>query len=260
MKPAAPRPDAAVSESISFILLTGILLTAFFIIYTTGMPVYNSYLDESHMSNIEQSFSIIAHNGNTVALHKSPFSSSELKVFGGQLSTRDAGFLNIAYYDGGNNLLGSNNTSLMVLEYTKNQDRVAYVDGGVCRYYQGSGSIMLADPPIFSSPDSLIVPTIVLFNSNLSISGNGLTRISFLTPYYSKMSQTISLPSVANVPASRVDITLGGDYADCLGRYFRDSHGFGMTSNPDGTVLVSKTYPAGVNLQIITSYLTVQAN
>lgn len=251
----------AVSESISFIMLTAIMLTAFFLVYSAGFPAYNSYIDQSHMSNIEQSFSIIAYNGNTVAMHKSPFSSSELKIYGGTLASRDAGYMNISYYGdtGGTNLIGSNNTTMNVLEYSKGDDRVAYIDGGVCRYYS-SGSIMIADPQIHSSPGSLIIPTITLYNSDVAKSGNGLTRILFLTPYYSKMSQTISLPTAASFDVKRIDISMKNDYADSFGRYFAETHGFTISAGPDGEVIVSKSYPSGINLQLIQSYLTVEAN
>lgn len=251
--------DRAVSESISFVLLTAILLIAFFVIYLTGLPVYNSYIDQSHMSNIEQSFDIIAYNGNTVAMYQSPFSSSELKVFGGWLATRESGYMNISYYGAGGNLIGYNNTTLTMLEYTKNTDRVAYVDGSVCRYYP-DGSVMLGEPEVFSSPDSLIVPMITIFNSNVSVAGQGLTRISFLTPYYSKMSQTIAVPSVASFPVRKVIIALNGDYARPFGQYFTETHGFTQSAGPGGEVILTKTYPSDVKLQITQSYITVQAS
>ncbi len=260
MRPLHHNSDA-VSESISFILLTAIMLLAFFAVYSAGLPAYNSYIDQSHMANVEQSFSIIAYNGNTVAMHKSPFSSSELKIYGGTLATRDAGYMEISYYGdtGGTSLIGSNNTTLRVLEYTKGEDRVAYIDGGVCRDYQ-SGSVMLVDPPIHSSPDSLIMPTITVYNSNVGVAGNGLTRILFLTPYYSKMSQTISLPTVAHFDVKRVDVKMKNDYADAFGRYFVDTFGFTRSGGPDGEVIVSKSYPSGIRLQLIQSYLTIEAN
>ncbi|WP_048198552.1 DUF7289 family protein [Methanocella arvoryzae] len=251
----------AVSESLSFILLTAIMLIAFFVVYSAGLPAYSTYLDQSHMTNVEQSFSIIAYNGNTVAMHKSPFSSSELKIFGGTLATRDAGYMDISYYGdtGGTSLIGSNNTTLKVLEYTKGTDRVAYIDGGVCRYYP-TGSVMLTDPPIHTTPDSLIVPTITVYNSDVSVAGNGLTRILFLTPYYSKMSQTISLPTAASFDVKRIDIRMKSEYADAFGRYFAETLGFTQSEGPDGEVIVSKSYPSGIRLQLIQSYLTIEAN
>lgn len=252
--------ETAVSESISFILLTAIMLTAFFIIYATGLPAYNSYVDQSHMTNIEQSFSIIASNGNTVAMHKSPFASSELKIFGGRLAAREAGYMNISYYgdEAGTSLIGANNTSLTIMEYSKGADRVAYIDGAVCRYYDG-GSVMLAEPQTFASADSLIIPTITLFNSDVDISGNGLSRILFSTPYYSKMSQTISLPNVASFDVKRVEIRMKNEYADSFGRYYVENFGFTRSAGPDGEVIVTKSYPSGIKLQVIPAYLTVDA-
>ena len=169
--------------------------------------------------------------------------------------------MDISYYGdtGGTSLIGNNNTTLKILEYTKGEDKVAYIDGGVCRYYP-EGSIMLADPPIHSAPDSLIMPTITVYNSNVGVAGNGLTRILFLTPYYSKMSQTIALPTVASFDVKRVDIKMESDYADAFGRYFADTFGFTPSAGPNGEVIVSKSYPSGIRLQLIQSYLTIEAN
>ena len=259
-----PRPgsESAVSESIGFVFLTSITLVGFAIIYMVGVPAYNSYVEDGHMANIAQSFSIVAYNGNTVAMYKSPVSSSELKMYGGTLATRSSGFMNVSYYSdaGGTNLIGYNNTSLTMLEYSKGQDRVAYVDGSVCRYYP-AGASMMNEPEMFGSPGSLDIMSIAVYDGNVSIAGYGLARISFQTPYYSKMSQTVSLPVASSFSDVRkVVVILNGDYASAFGQYFRDSYGFSQSTDADGDLILSQSYPSGIRLQITQLYLMIDAN
>ncbi len=67
------------------------IFISFAIIFTIGYPVYNSYIDNNHMENVEKSFYILAQNANLVAMQKSILTSSELKMYGGTLATRDTG-------------------------------------------------------------------------------------------------------------------------------------------------------------------------
>jgi hypothetical protein len=168
--------------------------------------------------------------------------------------------MNISYYGdtAGTSLIGANNTTLTVVEYTKGADRVAYIDGAICRQYD-TGSVMLSKPEVYTAPDSLIIPTITLFNSNVDITGNGLTRILFSTPYYSKMSQTIAIPNVASFTVKKVEIKMKNEYADSFGRYYEETLGFSRSMGPDGEVVVTKIYPSGIKLQVIPVYLTIDA-
>lgn len=254
------RSDRAVSESIGFILISTIIFISFVMIFAIGYPMYNNYVDDNHMQNVEKSFYIVAQNANLVAMQKSMLTSSELKMYGGTLATRDTGVMDIAYW-GTSGLLGENQTTLSALEYSKGTEKIAYVDGSVCRSGL-NGAVMLQDPEISESAGMVFVPMISLFNSEVSIAGTTLTRISIMTPYYSKYYQMIRSPQpivISNVQTISINIT--GDYAPCLRSYFHDKLGFDPSTGASGEPLMNKTYwPATITLIMITSDVSISVN
>jgi hypothetical protein len=231
------------------------MFTFFAIIFAIGYPIYNSYVDSGHMQNIEKSFSLLSYNANLVAMQKLTISSTEIKMYGGTLATRDTGALslNILYYgdEAGTNLIGSSgNLNLSTLEYSKGTTRVAYIDGSVCRY-DVNGAIMLKEPEVINGTDFLLIPMINLYESRASIAGDTLARITFMTPYYSKSSQKIGSLGPYTVPnVKNVTIKMDGDYGPCFSRYFQEKFGF-EPAGANGVLTLSKTYSQGINLTLM---------
>jgi hypothetical protein len=85
------RSDAGVSESLSYIIIFGIYLTALAIIFAIGYPMYNNYVYQSHMENMVQGFDLVSENGNNVALLKTPYQQSELKLYDGTIALKSVG-------------------------------------------------------------------------------------------------------------------------------------------------------------------------
>jgi hypothetical protein len=257
MRGSLYRSETAVSESIGFILVSGILIISFGIIFAIGYPLYNSYIDGGHMNNIQQSFNILAFNANSIALQKSPFSTSEIKMYGGTLTTREAGYINISYTDVSHKLY-FNNTTLTMLEYSKGPEKMAYIEGSVSRLGP-TGSMMMKDPEIYNSTDTLIIPLITLLDSNLTVAGNGPVQISFLTPYYSKMAKTVASPAMAYFPGiEKIDITVSSEYSHAFSDYFNRLD-FSVSSETNGQVKLTKSFSPEINLYIMQCYLTIEA-
>ncbi len=260
---SALKSSEAVSESLGFILIATVLFISFAMIFAIGFPVYNNYVSDGHMQNIEKSFFLLAQNGNQVAQQKSMVTSSEMKMFGGTLAIRDAGTMNISYYSdqAGTNLIGTSGAfNLSTLEYSRNNDHVAYILGSVCRAGL-QGSIMLRDPEVSSDSEMLLIPMINLYQSEASISGDTLTRISFMTPYYSKLYQTIVSPEPVTAPGvQNVTIEITGDYAPGLGGYFEERLGFTESTGPGGVLVLSRTYTPGIDLTLTKSDVSISVN
>lgn len=257
------KTEAGVSESLGYIMISGIMIVSFFLILSVGYPVYNNYLDNSHMRNIQESFYILSYNGNSVAMHNAPYSSSELKMYGGCLVNKDSGYIKISYYsnDDGTGLIAENNTTLSMLEYTKGSSRVAYVDGGVCAG-QPEGSVMLREPEIYNTTDTFVYKTVSLYDTSVSASGNGALQIAFLTPYYAKMSQTVTAPGPASIPNVKfIEITVDGDYKDSFANYLQQPQlGFTKSVGSKGELILNKSYPGGITLHVVDNYVTIEAN
>ncbi len=120
---------------------------------------------------------------------------------------------------------------------------------------------MLQEPEISNSTDMVFIPMISLFNSEVSIAGNTLTRINMMTPYYSKYYQIIKspMPIVVN-DVYKISINITGDYAPCFRSYFQDDLGFMQTTGADGKPLMNKTYTPTIKLIIITSGVSISVN
>lgn len=253
------RSERAVSESIGFIMVATMVFISFAMIFTIGYPVYNSYVDNNHMENVGKSFSIMAHNANLVAMQKSMLTSTELKMYGGTLATRETGILNVSFYDQ-NSLLGNTFITLTALEYSKGNDKVAYVDGSVCRSGP-NGAVMLREPEISRNTNTVFIPMISLYNSDTSLAGNTLARITVMTPYYSKYYQIIKLPQpvvISNV--HKISINITGDYAPCFRSYLQDELGFIPVPQPDGSIWMNNTDVQPVKLVMITSGVSISVN
>jgi len=250
--------DTAVSQTIGYVLIAALLTLSFIIIFAVGYPAYNNYVDNGHMRNMEESFDIMSYNGNNVAMHNNPYATSEMKIYGGTLAMREAGYMNISYYNSTSGPVTLSNNTLTILEYSKGDDRVAYIDGSVCRY-TGDSSVMLKEPQIYGDDDTFVITQITLYDSAVSFGGNTLARIYFFTPYYSKMMQTVTYPpALRQENVNRIEINLSGDYKDSFGRYLSDRYGFTLTEKANGEIMASKAYPGGIDLYYSQSYLMVE--
>ncbi|MCD1294740.1 hypothetical protein CUJ83_06975 [Methanocella sp. CWC-04] len=244
-----------------YILVTFILVTSISIILLIGYPAFTQELDRSHLQNMEEGFYIMASEGNKVAMLESTFQSAELKLHGGSLGIREDGYINIFCYSDheGNNLMGNNSTTLSAMEYSINDQGVAYLLGGVCRK-NGDYTYAVKNPEIYNSSNMFVVPVIKFYNSNVAISGNGLTRISISTPYYSKLSQYVSYPMPSYYDnVKRIDVHLSGDYTNYLSRFFQDELYFNELSNTGGVVVLSNNYTSGIKFCWMPSYVTITA-
>lgn len=265
MKRSIFMEDTAVSESLGYILIAGILLLSFAIIFVIGYPIYNGYIDGGHMKNMEDSFSIVAYNGNNVAMLNSPTASSELKMYGGNLATRGEGLITVTCYewDGTNFNQKGDPYSLTfnIIEYSKGTDKIAYIGGSVCRLGQ-TGSVMLREPEIYEDEtDKTVVMSIVnLYDSEISIAGDGPMRIAFTTPYYSKMAQTVISPTSTKVEqVDRIEINIKSDYGNSFRGFFQDRLGYDLDSvDADGTINLHKDY-SDATLYYMQCKVTVEA-
>jgi hypothetical protein len=254
------RSDRAVSESLGFILICMMIFISFTMIFAIGYPMYNNYVDSNHMQNVEKSFHIVASNANLVAMQKSILASSELKMYGGTLATRDTGILNVTYYDINDDLIGSNEITLSALEYSKGTDKVAYVDGSVCRSGL-SGAIMLQNPEISDHAGMVLIPMISLYNSEVSIAGNTLARIEINTPYYSKYRSLVRSPKPIVInDVKKISINITGDFAPCFRSYFQDNLEFTPDTGVNGEPLMSKTYSSTTKLIMTMSSMSISVN
>lgn len=259
MRKSMSRSDTGVSESLGFIIIFGIYLTALALIFVIGYPMYNNYVYQSHMQNMVQGFDLVSENGNNVALLKTPYQQSELKLYGGTIALKGAGNLQLQCYadTAGNNPIVTNDgestsgdsIALRILEYSKDDSRIAYLLGGVFKNDIYTYPV-LKKPIIYNytrldGTPVLVMPLISFYDNQFSMAGNTLARISFGTLYYSKKDQIVDQPKLRTYEHVKlIKITINGDYKEGLYTYFRDDWGFtrdDVESN-DQELVMKKTY------------------
>ncbi len=259
MKKSISGSDEGVSESLGFIVIFGIYLTALALIFFIGYPLYNNYVYQSHMQNMMQGFDLVSENGNNVALLKTPYQQSELKLYDGTIALKDAGNLQLQCYadTGGNNPIvtgdggstSGDSVTLRILEYSKDDSRIAYLLGGV--FKKDTYTYPVVKRPIIynytrlDGTPVLVVPLISFYDNQFALAGSTLARISFGTLYYSKKDQTVDQPKLRTYEHVKlIKITITGDYKDGLYMYFRDDWGFirdDVESN-DEKIVMKKIY------------------
>lgn len=277
MQAPLSRSDTAVSESLGFAIISGILISILAIIFLMGYPLYNNYVDHSHLQNMIEGFDLVSENGNNVALLRTPYQQSELKLYGGNMAIHGVGNMRVQYYadtagnipvapTGGNSITGDS-IALRALEYSKGDSTIAYLLGGIFKkdphtYPVIKGLIMYNT----TRPDGtavLYLPLISLYENTYSVAGTTLARISFGTLYYSKKNQTVSQPVFNTYDHVRqIKITLESDYNDCLYTYFHDEWGFELVESTGSRLVMRRNYdnPGGITVNTVQSFVIATIN
>lgn len=260
------KAEDAVSETLGFALLVFILTTAMAAVLMIGYPIYQGEVTKGHMQNMEEGFYLLSANANKVAMYESPSQSSELKLYGGTLMLRDLGYFNVSfeYGIGMPTKYAYFNQTLNTLEYESGNTRLAYFLGGVCRK-DGATSIMLKEPSIYGydtfNTKTLVISMVEIDNSMEALAGTGPIRITFNSPFYSKMVGTLLYPSANRTEqVTKVTIRMKSDYNDCFERYFRDRYGFDGGPDANGVLVMQKTYLPGITLYLVPNRISVNMN
>lgn len=281
------KADDGVSESLGFVLLAMVLMTAMAFVIMIGYPMYQESINQGHMQNMQEGFYLLSANMNKVALYESPTQSSELKLYGGTLSLHNDGAFKVTYVYA-NPVVGSPditeivaiNPNHQILEYSLNNQKVAYILGGVFKK-DGSSSVLLQEPIAYKYTTGT-TPTIVLpliFYSStttaksdleLASSSSGLARVVVRSPFYLKSLNTIRYDQAEHIyGVKRITVETTSEYGDALGSYFKDDlFGGGLggtvteTTDASGKVTVDWQATPGstINLYIPYSILTVTIN
>ena len=284
--PRSARSEEGISNTLGFVIISGILLTSVAIVFVIGLPVYNKYVDQSHLQNMIEGFDLISENANNVALLKTPYQQSELKLYEGTIALKDTGTLQVECFDasgnpvpstGSGNSVTSDSIPLRIVEYTKGDSNIAYLLGGVFRKDDYSYPVVKR-PEIYTYIDKnnnpvLVMPLITLYNNHFSLAGTTLARISFSTLYYSKKNQVVDQPvlhTYTGVKTVRITIE-NSEYDDAIYRLLtEDEDGTPddydlhfdkdtSSSTPDKLVM-TKTYSTPITVNTVQTTIIVTIN
>jgi hypothetical protein len=211
------KSKAALASAIGFILILSIVVIASALLYTQGLPVLDASEKSTHLSEMEQSFSVLKANIDEVAFAQAPSRTSEIKIKNGCISLINESWIEIA---GMRYSLGS-------LEYELADRAIVYENSAVfVKYLEQENTFMLA-PPRVSQGNVSYLPVIQLSGSD-SKSGEGVVRIiargsSFTSPLYTNNTTVI----------------IKSDYYREWGRYFNETLGLNVSYTEGKTAIIT---------------------
>jgi hypothetical protein len=174
------RTNAAVSETLGYILLFAIVTLSMGVIYAIGYPALQSNMDANVFESAEQNFIVLQSNMERVAFDQTPVKVLKLKLQASSIAVTNESSISVAY--GGN--LEKYSTGEIV--FSKDEKTIAYEIGSVFKKYPREASVMVSEPPIYvTSLDNTSVTNIgiVSLNGNSQMGGKGIATINLRHNY-----------------------------------------------------------------------------
>ncbi|WP_292463736.1 hypothetical protein [Methanolobus sp.] len=170
------RNNSAVSETLGYIILFGIVTLSMGTIYAIGYPVLQSNIDANVFESAEQSFIVLQSSMKRVSFDQAPVKTLKMKLHGSEISVNDHSSNISISYDGTH--LGT--YPMGDIQFSKGKKSISYEMGSVIKKYSSTSMIMVSKPPVYTSTiDNKSVTTIgiVSINGNAWLSGRGITTV-----------------------------------------------------------------------------------
>ncbi|WP_370572598.1 hypothetical protein [Methanomethylovorans sp.] len=224
------RNDAAVSETVGFILMFSIVILSMSMIYILGYPILQEHIESSVFENAQQSFIVLQSDMKRVAFEQVPVKTMKIKLHSSTLSIDNRSSIFISYSDSTSH---SYNYSTGEIEFTKNDNVLTYENGGLWMKQHPSGAMMVSKPPIYTGRiknDNMTTIGVVSVNGRRSTGGNGIASINMEhnSSYLIKPSEKVD-----------VTVTINSAYASQWGRYLEEN-GFDIISSSPSSVSASR--------------------
>lgn len=211
------KMEDALTSAIGYILILSTVIIAGALFYTQGLPVLDAAEKSTHLSEMEQSFSVLKANIDEVACAQAPSRTSEIKIKDGCISLVNESWIEIA---GIQYPLGS-------VEYELADRVIAYENSAVFVKYLQEESILLLASPRVSKGNVSYIPIIQLAGSD-SKGGEGVIRIiakasEFTSPLYTNNTTVI----------------IKSNYYREWGRYFNETLGLNVSYSEGKIAIVT---------------------
>lgn len=222
------RKEAAVSETLGYILLFAIVTLSMGIIYVIGYPALQSNIDANVFESAEQSFIVLQSNMNRVAFDQTPVKELKINLMDSSISVGNQSNITIQY--------GATTIPVETGEIMFEKDRkiISYEMGSVFKNYGRDGVVMVSEPPIYITEiDGTNVTTIGLIsvNGDAFVSGKGITTLT-LKHNSSTLDKTTGTTTV-NIQINSIN---AGKWEEYL-----EEEGFTITSSTDTSVSATKS-------------------
>jgi hypothetical protein len=235
--------DRAVSETVGFIIIFGIVITGIGLVTLYGYPVLLNQQAEANIRNMQKNMIVLQSDVNSLTYKNVPYQETTLQVSGGTLMVEnpsDEKYFDIYNYT--YNFTPENFKPGQLLFISDSEPvRIGLQNGAVVKWQLG-GSVMLSEPRWFLDEDTdTLVITLIQIDSDTNMAQTGIGTVS------------MNIDQVNYREYIRPDDTVTIEYTDpphdyftAWRNYFRNE--FSSTSSdakvsiPDVDKLIIKTY------------------
>lgn len=171
--------DSGVSNTLGYMILLGILVTAIGITYMLGYPTLLNMISGGHIQNMERGFIILGNNVDRVMEQSTPMQNTELSLRGGTLMIVKDGTFNVSCTNTSDTATDS--WDLYKIKYDYPGDKtIGYEFGATMEKYGVGNTIqggtVLKKPKIVVG-DPFIIPVVNIYGSGEDKGGSGLAEV-----------------------------------------------------------------------------------
>lgn len=211
--------DRAVSESLGYILIFGIVLSCIALIMLFGNDILNSAKADNNFKSIEQGMTIVISDLKRVALEGTPVKTARIHMEGGSISaTRDTNPISITF----NTNTYSNNTGNITYISSSDNSRISIENGGLWERDVTNGTdIVVLKPRIYNTTfagKNTLVLNIIRFDANADTAVGGSATIDVILR---DQSENPPYTWDAGTPQT-VHITFNTAYPNAWARFFAE--------------------------------------
>jgi hypothetical protein len=207
--------DGGVSDTLGYIIIIGIVVTAIGITYMLGYPMLQNMISSGHVQNMERGFIILGNNVDRVMEQSTPMQNTELSMRGGTLMVVKYGKFTISY----TNTSGTFEDSwdLYTIKYDYPGSRIIGYEFGATMEKYGAGNTIqggtVLKKPKMVVGDPFIIPIVNLYGSGIDKAGSGLAEVLI----YGGETNIIRHDDV-----DYVDLTVESDFYLAWEEYFKE--------------------------------------
>ncbi|MBP1910098.1 DUF7289 family protein [Methanolobus bombayensis] len=170
------RSNAAVSETLGYILLFAIVTLSMGVIYAIGYPALQSNMDANVFESAEQNFIVLQSNMERVAFDQTPVKVLKLKLQSSSIEVSNESAISVTTSDG-----FSWNGATGEIVFSKDEKTISYENGAVFKKYPREATVMISEPSIYATSFENTTVTnigIVSVNGHSQLSGKGIATVN----------------------------------------------------------------------------------
>mgnify|MGYP005832179885 FL=1 len=219
--------DEAVSESLGYILIFGVVISCIGIMLLSGSQVISDTEKRNSLQAVEQSFNILSSDIKMTAFDSSPIRTDRIKIDGGSiLVDSQEPVLTVKYP--GSSVLFTDAIGSVVYASDSSDDTIAVENGALIKGYGTSNSQIVSEPRMYYCQDTrtLMISVIDISGVPSSIGGDTICNLKLKS---SGVAQPIEMISASG---DTVTISIKSEYGRAWEQYYTKSFKPNMAVQP----------------------------